>query len=278
MDAASELFAKAYERGGRDTKMLYEYARLVQRQDAKRSAEIFTQLVAADTGNVDYRVQHAWALLGTGDAQKARITLAPLQKISPKDAPRVFRATAAAEMALENYDEALKVSRRWLEYEKDDQGRMDAQTQIAGLERALEARSSGPHLMARSGSVGGVAASRRMQHRPDEPEDGRPRLQRREREEFKMEVATMPLASVQGIFVRLDCMGDKANVVLSNHGGEAIFHIDDQKKVLIDGTSGLKIDLTCGKQPRMKVEVMYVPAPDNTRGVVGLVRGLKRLQ
>lgn len=275
-EQASGLFAKAYDRGARDAKMLYDYGRLINGTDPKRSVEMFAHLIAAEPDNLDYRVHHAWALLASGDALKARITLAPLQKIQPKDAARFFHAMAAAESRLGNYEEALKVTRRWIEYEKDPQDRQLAQTQESGLQRVMEARSQGMQVMQ-------VMSARMPSAQSTAPAgagpEGRPLLQRRERPELEVQTINRQFSHAQGEFVRLDCQGQQARVVLRNHGAEAVFLIDDHEKVLIDDTSGLQIDLQCGKQTTAaKVEVMYLPAPDNAGGVVGVVRGLKRLQ
>lgn len=251
---ALDQFDKSYQRGNRERRFLADYGNLVNPADSKRGAEIFGLLIEKEPDNVKYRLGQAWALMNNGDIAKAQAALAPVRRVSPDDAARLFRLQSAIEIKLGNFRQALALTDRWLAQEQDPRDRQIAESQSAGLRRAIQANEQGVRV---------EVIDRNMRR----PADMQPQS-----------TPGRSLSKVTGQLTRLDCRGSQAYVVLNRAGVLASYLIDDREKVLIDETSGLKLELACGAQKAIAIELHYVPLSDGPKGVAGLVRGLKRLQ
>jgi hypothetical protein len=103
---------------------------------------------------------------------------------------------------------------------------------------------------------------------PEKKDEAPPKVQRRLQPRLVGEPAASGHVTIPGSFVKLDCSGAKAKMVVETAEGKKVFLIDDPNKVI-----GATIELICGEQKKkIGVSVDFIPA--GQAGVDGLVRGL----
>jgi Flp pilus assembly protein TadD len=231
-------FGKAFELGGRDRAMLWDYGRMLRARNQAEAIRVLTELVAREPLRTDARMELAAEQLTAKDPGAALVTLRPVTKVTPEEAPRLFGIMAHAQLDLQQWSDARASADRLAKVARTDEDKFQAEQ----IWKYLEGRASG-------------AA-------PGSPviDAGRPRLERRESVSEKKSIA--------GLFVQLDCSEKTPRVVMETEEGKKVFLIDDPKKVL-----GPTMDFACGPQNRDRVRVDYVPA--SQAGVDGLVRGMR---
>jgi hypothetical protein len=80
--------------------------------------------------------------------------------------------------------------------------------------------------------------------------------------------------SVTGHFVFLECLGRSARIVLESERGKEKFLINDPGNVAIVGRNGAAVDLSCGAQKGMPVQIGY-EAIAGDHSVVGIVKSIQ---
>ena len=85
--------------------------------------------------------------------------------------------------------------------------------------------------------------------------------------------ATRP--SITGTFARLDCAGVQARAIIHTEAGDKVFLIEDPTKIVVSGASGGTVDLTCGAQKPIQVQIEYDPPMPGKAGIDGLVRAIR---
>jgi tetratricopeptide (TPR) repeat protein len=212
-------FGKAYELGGRDPAMLWDYARMVRPQDQAQAIRVLAELLAKEPARTDVRMELAATLLIANQPGEALEVLKPVNKFAPEDAPRLFGIRAHAQLDLKQWDDAKVSAESVAKFARTDEERFQADRIL----RYLEARSGG-----------GVGPRFNDSGRPT----GSASLEK----------------SIAGSFVLFDCSGKPPKVVLETEQGKKIFLVDDADKVL-----GSTMELSCGPQNKDRVRVDYIP-------------------
>lgn len=270
-EAATQQFGKAYERGDRDPKLLWDYGRLLLSEHGEEAVRVLSELLSLDAGRIDVRLELAEAQLRVNQAQAALQTLGAIRVVTPADAPRFFRVAVYAHLHNGDPKSAEETAKRFREFAKTDEDRAAAERLIG--------------LAAPRNTSADVAPVERATVAPVETADARePRLQRREPvPESKEPPGQEPLRpappppgrlSASGRFVGLDCRGKQARMTIETAAGRKVFLVEDPTKVaILSGTNG-PVDFVCGPQKTpLKVEVGYDKPPAN-QGLDGVVRTL----
>lgn len=268
-DAARVNYRKAFERGDRNPRVLWDYGRLSE-ADAPEATKVFEALLALEPGRADVRMELAQVQLRARRPGAALATLAPLQNVTPDDAPRLFKLLSYTLIQLENRDEARKAAQRWQEVAKTGPDKDEA---ASFLER-IAVRRTNP--TAAAPPVTEVPLSGANEDTPP------PALQRRTDAPPVPETpvpARQPapeLPSVEGTFIQLDCQSSQASVVLQTATGRKVFLIQDPNGIVVTGKDTGQVDLTCGPQknpPKMRIQYrLMTPAKP---GVAGTVREIE---
>jgi hypothetical protein len=257
---ARKEFQKAAALGARSPRLLWDYARLEATEDPEAAITALHRLLEQEE-RVDARILIASLQLETKHPEDAIASLQPVSKVSKEDAPKLFRVWAYAQLQTGKVQEARSTVKRWMDTAQTPADKDDA----ARLQQYLETpRPSGPAPQQAFTSL--------------DPREVPPPLQRRDTVE-PSEQGSSPRPfpgwqSATGSFVRLDCKGDLATVVVQTSGGLRQFLIDDPGKILIDGKSGQTLDLTCGPQRSIAVRIDFEPTEVEKTGVNGVVRGI----
>jgi hypothetical protein len=80
---------------------------------------------------------------------------------------------------------------------------------------------------------------------------------------------------VQGLFSRLDCLGERARLHLEVEGGILPLAILDASSVRVSGPGDGLVELSCGEQKPRPVTVEYQPSEDpdfRTEGIVKVIQ------
>jgi len=244
-ESAIKNFGKAFELGGREPQMLWDYGRMVRGRNPEEAIRVLSGLVALQPTRNDARIELAANQLTSKEPSAAIDTLKPVKKVSAEEAPRLFAIMVHAQLDLQQWNDAKESAERLQKFARTDEDKLQADRIL----KYLDARTGGGAPVAMPSS------------------DERPLLQRRE----QPKLAIHPVSeekSIPGSFVFFDCSAKSPKVVLDTAEGQKVFLIDDPKKVL-----GATMELNCGAQNKDRVRVDYVPA--NQAGVDGLVRGIR---
>lgn len=229
--AAREQFLKAFELGDRSPRLLWDGGRL----GGEKSTAMLELLVQRDPERVEARLELAAAQLRDRRGPAAVTTLAPVKKVTPKEAARLFQLTAYANWQTGQLEQAKVAAGRWLQFAATEEDR-------AAVERFSEQ-------LARGASVPEGAG-------PGPMLETRPRMRRNGTEEVVEEVAP-PLPSLTGQFAFLDCEGSMPRARIDTSGGAEWLMLDEPDNVRISGRSGA-LELQCGALPApLRVRVEY---------------------
>jgi len=253
MDAAVKHFGAAFDLGERSPRMLWDYGRLAASSDPTRSAQALSELLKLQPNRLEVRLELASTQLRSHAAKDALETLAPVKKVTPKDAPRLLTVLAHANLEAGNREMAATAARQLRQVATDPEDRDRADQILRYIESANAALSSRFKPAFADG-------------------DSRPRLEHRDAEVAPVQpVVRRP--AYTGNFAELQC-GAQARVVLETAEGKKVLVIEDPTKVSVNGKNGETRDLTCGPQKPSPIRVEYDPAGPNHPGVDGLVRGI----
>ena len=251
-------FAKAFDLGERNPRILWDYGRFAGSDDPAKAIQVYHELLKLQPERLDARMELASAQLRSNAAKDALETLASVKKVTPQDAPRLISLLAYANLGAGNLNQAaiaanqLKtVSSRAEDKERADQILHFVEDQKARLATSVP-------------SVPPVAAFHDAETRPA--------LKRRDSpQEPTQPVFRRP--SFTGNFTELQC-AQPAKIVVETAEGKKLLVIDDPSKLLVNGSSGQTVDLTCGRQKPVQVRVDYDPPGADHPGTDGVVRGI----
>jgi tetratricopeptide (TPR) repeat protein len=250
---ALEHFAKAFELGSRNPRMLWDYGRMTESADAAKSIEALRELLRLEPERLDVRLELASMQLRSHAPKEALQSLVPVKKVTPEDAPRVLTLLAYA-----NLEAGDRVMAR------------NAAEQLKKVSTTIEERSQADRILqfieaARSNTAKPVLAF--------EESDDLPGLNRRDAApEALRPVVRRP--SLTGKFVDLECE-EHAKVVIETAEGKKFFLIEDPSKLLVNGKSGETMDLSCGPQKPVQIRIEYDPPGLNRPGIDGVVRVIR---
>ena len=242
-EEAVKDFGKAFELGGRDPAMLWDYGRMLRGRDQTEAIHVLGELVALEPARLDVRMELAAHQLTAKKAAEALDTLKPVKDVAPEDAARFYAIMAHAQLDTRQFDAAKDSAEKLKKAARSDEDTFQADRIL----KFLEARANG----------GAPVSSL---------EPGRPVLRRKEADSVS-EVASQE-KSVAGSFVLFDCSGKSPKVILETESGTKTFLIDDPGKI-----AGRRMDLSCGPQNKDRIRIDYILG--NEAGVDGWVRGMR---
>lgn len=264
-EQAVESFGKAVDLGSRNPQMLWDFGRMAARAKPQPAMGALQTLLADQPNRFEVRLALAQEQLSNKLAKEAIETLAPVKKVTPEDAPRLFQILAFAHMQNGEREAARTNAQRWLDNTKDSDEKLNANRMIRYLDQqdapaAVSAASPPPLPRRDEGSAG----------------DSTPKLVRTPPPGFTAEraPARLGLPAIAGTLVELDCKGSQPKFVLQTDGGRVFFLMDDPKNVLISGLQENTVDMNCGPQKQVAVTIQYEPPPAGAADVKGLVRAI----
>ncbi len=244
---AQEQFEKAFGLGGRSTKMLWDYGRMIESSHPADAVRVLNELTALEPARRDVRIELAAALLNAGRASNSVETILALGKCTPEEAPRCLNVATYAYLKLNDRENAKDAAELYLKFATSPDDRQRAQQVLDFLKQPQQV----------------VPSQRDLDdHLDDHLDDrGRPRLARRNVPEAAGEgVGAAPARvasdlSVAGSLVELVC-GDVVKVVLETSAGKKALVIEDPAKIVATGRAD-GVQLSCGPQKPVPVRVDY---------------------
>ena len=255
---AVRQFAKAYDCGDRDPKLLWDYGRLLESDRHEGAGKILAELLALEPDRVDVRLEVARLQLQAGEPKAVLATLAPIHSVTPADSARFFQIAVYAHLNNGDQKNAAATAQRFKEIAKTDDDRAAADLLI----KQTELRN------ARFKAAEAPAESRAETPAAD------PILRRREQPPNDAPHADPPAyLAATGRFVQLDCRGKQARIILETATGKQAFLIEDPSHIAITSGASGPVDMTCGPQKTpAKVEIGYVRPAADQKDVQGVVR------
>jgi tetratricopeptide (TPR) repeat protein len=243
---AQKQFAKAFELGGRGTRMLWDYGRMIESSRPEEAVKVLNELTALEPARRDVKIELAAALLNAKRPEDSVSTLLALGGCTPEEAPRCIGVATYAYLKLNDRVKAAATAELYQKYAKTPEDQRRAQEVLDYLKKP----------------AGPVTITERVQTgaQPIDDDPGRPTLSRRSTSGTTDTPATLstraaPL-SASGAFVEFVC-GDTAKVVIETSGGKQTFVIQDPNAIAITGRETGTAELSCGAQKRVPVRVDY---------------------
>jgi Flp pilus assembly protein TadD len=260
---AVKAFGAAFELGGRNPQMLWDYGHMAGSSDAAGAIRALSALLAGQPDRLEVRLALAGVQLSNRQAKDTLATLSPVKQITAKDAPRLFELLAYAHLQDGDAAAARKDAARWLDNAKDGDVRERANRLVSELDNAnrvarvsqvpaaspVNAPAGGPPRLTRSGSTPGT--------------------------EVEQAVPAPQFPSIEGDFVELECTGPTPKLLLTTVAGRVALLMDQPNQVVISGLKSATVDMKCGLQNAAHVSVGYVPADAPETGVKGSVRAIR---
>jgi tetratricopeptide (TPR) repeat protein len=251
---AREHFAKAFELGSRDSRMLWDYGRMVESADLSKSKQALGELLKQEPDRLEVRLELASVELRAHAAKEALETLAPVKKVTAADAPKLLTLVAYA-----NLDAGDREMAR------------NAAIQLKAVSTSIEDRDRADKILEflagpRPDAVKPALGSGEL--------DSPPVLKHRDTT-VKPAPPVVRRASFAGQFVELHCpegSGERARIVMETAEGRKLLAIDDPAKLSVNGNSGQTMELSCGPQKRARIRIEYDPPGANLTGVDGVAR------
>jgi hypothetical protein len=247
---ALELFARAYELGDHNPKLLWDFGRLAERErpeDARRALE---ELVKLQPENVDARIELASVQMNARQAAQALATVAPITNVTPQQAQRLFSVVAGAELQLGDRAAARATATRLASVATQQQFKDRAAEMLRYLDqtegrpivppqpqpqRAAVATESRPDLVSRSPAPTPIPAA------------------------AQAPVAQRP--SMQGRIVAMNC-SESPTLALETELGTKLFAVIDANKIVLTGGEPGALNLQCGRfRTPVAVRIGYDPVP-----------------
>jgi tetratricopeptide (TPR) repeat protein len=250
---AYEHFAKAFELGSRDPRLLWDYGRLAGAADLPRSIQALSELLKLDLGRLDVRLELASVQLHSHAAKDALQTLAPAKKVTPDDAPRLLTLLVYANLEAGDRETARKGADQLKKVATNADDRERAEQILRFIDGSRPDATTPP-------LASGSPAS--------ETGDPAPVLNHRD-----AALPAAPRPSFTGKFVHLQC-GAPAKIVMETAEGKKVLLIDNPSNLTVNGDSGETMELACGPQKRTKIRIEYDPtsAVPGADGVARVIR------
>jgi tetratricopeptide (TPR) repeat protein len=237
---ARRLFGKAFELGGRSTRMLWDYGRMIELNNPTEAVKALNELAALEPARRDVKIELAAAMLDAGRADDSVKMLLTLGGCTPEEAPRCVGVATYAYLRLNDRPKAAATAELYLKYAKTPEDRERAQAVMDFLKTpAVQTTQLAP------------------QQSVDET--GRPTLARRPAGDASEGPIRTPIPSASGSFVEFIC-DDVEKVVLDTSSGKKTFVIQDPKRITITGRENGTAELYCGPQKPVPMRVDFKPA------------------
>jgi hypothetical protein len=257
---AYEHFARAFELGSRDPRMLWDYGRLAASSDLSKSIQALGELLKLDSSRLDVRLELASVQLRSHAAKDVLQTLAPVNKVTPEDAPRLLTLLIYANLEGGDRETARKGADQLKKVATNADDRDRAEQILRFIDGSRSGATTPPAAPA------SLAASESAEHAPV--------LKRRDAApEPARAIAQRP--SVTGRFVELQC-GQPARIIMETAEGKKVLLIDNPSNLTVNGDNGATMELACGPQKPVKIRIEYDSAGAGAPSVTG-VAGLARV-
>ncbi len=234
---AVDAFGKAYERGDRGSKLLWDYGRLAERERPEAAVAALTDLFKLEPERLDVRMELAALHLNARRPGAALSVLSDVRTVTPEDAPRFFTLFANAQIQLRDLAGARITVAKLAANAKTPEDR----TRVEQMQRYLDQPGAAAPAIARNA-----------------PEDT-PRLVR-PAPAAQTAAVPPPAPEVEGSFVEFVCLEKSFKVVVDTAQGKKRFLIADPNQVVIVGRAGGKVELNCGPQTPAHVKLEYTPS------------------
>ncbi|MCY3757373.1 MAG: hypothetical protein OXG96_06580 [Acidobacteria bacterium] len=264
-DSARRHFARAVELEAANPRLHYDYALLLQEADAEPEV-IKPVLRKAIALKPDF--DNAHRLLGSvllleGKAGMALAQLMRVKQISREEAVHHYQTVAQLYHRLGRIEAARQAAALCRKYARSSE-EVDLAEELLewlgmGSEDAPE--EAPPLAAAEAPEATAFAPIREEPDRPVNVPDGVPGA-----------LKAPSRLEVQGLFSRLDCLGDRARLHLQIEGGVLPLAILDAASVSVSGPEGGLVELGCGEQKPRPVTVEYQPFEDLDFGTEGIVK------
>lgn len=246
---AREHFAKAFELGSRNPRMLWDYGRMAESTDAAKSTQALRELLTQEPDRLEVRLELASLQLRSHAAKETLQILAPVKKVTPEEAPRLLTLLAYANLEAGDREMARNAAEQLKKVSTNPEDRNQADHVLQFIE-ASRPGAPKPALALVENDATPV-----LRHRDEAPE-AKPVVRR---------------PSFTGSFVELQC-GEPTKVVMETAEGKKLLLIEDPTKLLVNGKSGETVDLSCGSQKPVRIRIEFDPPGSNRPGIDGLVR------
>ncbi|MBI1899266.1 MAG: tetratricopeptide repeat protein [Acidobacteria bacterium] len=270
-NGAKEHFSRAVALKATNARLYLDYARLLTGEDDVRAVMLLKRALELTPGLRDARLLLGLKLFNLRRFNEAVSELSQLREVSKEEAPSFFLSLAYSYFELGRREEAIRAAEKAKQfavkpYDADAAHRLAAFLNEAGhrsspapaieVERAAATRPAGP------AAATGPHAPVRPAEPAVEPSGGNLRV-----------VHKRPIEKTEGVFERLDCLGQKAVLVIERDGRRTRLLVDDPGQVSIKGDHAT-LNLACGPQKPRPVVIEYLPQPDSGTGAMGIVRTL----
>ena len=250
-------FGKAFERGEREPKFLWDYGRLLERWRGEDAINVFRELLSLDDARVEVRMELSETQLRANHPVAALATLAPIQKVTSENSARFFRIAVYAQLQAGNLKDAAETAKHFRQIARTDADRAEADRLVAQT------------------TVRDAVVQRSPGQIEQMPHHDQPALRRRESAVEQAPTPAPKRPTMTGKFVQLDCRGSQARMIVETDAGRKTFLIEDPAKVAITAGSDGPVDMTCGAQKATpKVEIGYDTPRTGQTGIDGIVRTL----
>ncbi len=271
-DQALPSLAKAVELDTRNAEVYWDFARLARSKPGQKAQVIaaIDKLLVLAPAHVDARLMAGELMLRDQKYSQALAYLAPVKKITPQQAPYLFRALAYASWHVGDQRAAQTAAKRLLEVVPKEE-RADAERLYQAVNQPI--RKDRPTTVVAMAPP--PSAPQSAPAPDDDQEPGRPRIARRETPPPGTSTPVDPAVTMKGKLQHVECLDNRARLTVSVSGKALRFHIEDPNNIVIRSGAGGPLEFRCGPQQGQQVTVEFLPKDDLKNGTVGIVRALE---
>lgn len=268
-EAARRHFSRAAELEAANPRLYYDFALLLQEADAEPEVikPVLRKAIALKPDFDDAHRLLGSILLLEGKAGMALAQLIRVKQISREEAVHHYQTVAQLYHRLGRIEAARQAAALCRKYARssDEVDLAEELMEWLGVE-SEDVPEEGTGLLADAGAPGPAAST------PLREESNRPL-------NASAAAPGAPMApsrvEVQGLFSRLDCLGERARLHLQVEGGILPLAILDAAAVRVSGPEDGLVELSCGEQKPRPVTVEYQPSEDldfRTEGIVKVIQ------
>lgn len=268
-ESARRHFARAAELEAANPRLYYDFALLLQKADAEPEVikPVLRKAIALKPDFDDAHRLLGSILLLEGKAGMALAQLIRVKQISREEAVHHYQTVAQLYHRLGRIEAARQAAALCRKYARssDEVDLAEELMEWLGVE-SEDVPEEGTELLADAGAPGPAASA------PLREESNRPL-------NASAAAPGAPMApsrvEVQGLFSRLDCLGERARLHLQVEGGILPLAILDAASVRVSGPEDGLVELSCGEQKLRPVMVVYQPSEDldfRTEGIVKVIQ------
>jgi hypothetical protein len=265
--AAQKEFEKSYALGGRSSRMLWDYGRMIEDRDAARAIPVLQDLLEQEPARRDVRMELASALYSNNQAGEAMKTLAKLPSVTYDEAPRYYSLAAYIALKLGDRAQAKTLAEMLMNARKATQADKDRAQQLLTFLNQPQRPTPAVATARVPVEDGAVPVLRRQSPAPVPPstdaEAPPPRA-------FKVR---MGQASLSGKLVEFVC-GDSPKLIVETSTGKKTLLIERPDRIVVTGTADGHAQMECGVQKPVHAVVVEYDPPTAGTPVDGLVRSV----